>query len=343
MQSILDREPLDAARILQQAKRVSLAFLYWLQNDVARDDNNGTGYPELMLRADEMGTRDGLSMAPYIRESRRLRGRVRVVEQDIGADYQKGSRARWFQDSIGTGFYMIDIHPCGAGERGRMMMPKPFQIPMGALVPERISNLLVAGKSISVTHITNGAFRLHPVEWNVGEAAGAIASLTIRQDRMPAPFEVQRELAAAGVPLVWFDDLNPDNSHFAAVQLTAIRGMYPLNNFDLHASLDSPMTRSEAAHALAGLFPAPPVESKMPLDVPETSPYAAAIRLAIERGWMSSDYRNWFHPDVPFYWSDWREARFPHPLAPFKMKRMGPVRRSELAERLFATLKSRRE
>ncbi len=339
-ESILDREPVDAARILQQAKRVSLAFLYWLQNDVPRDDNNGAGYPELMLRADEMGTADGLSKAPYIRESRRLRGRERVVEQDIAAEYQKGSRARWFADSVGTGFYMIDIHPCGAGERGRMTMPKPFQIPMGALVAEGVSNLLAAGKSISVTHIVNGAFRLHPVEWNVGEAAGAIASLTIRQGEMPAPFRVQWELAAAGVPLVWFDDLGPDDPHFAAVQLTAIAGMYPLNESDLHAAPDAPVTRGEAAQALEALFGVAGAESKAPLDVAEKNPKAGAIRVAIGRGWMACDHRNWFHADVPFYWTDWREERFPRPLAGFRIKRTGPVRRSELAERLYATLAS---
>jgi hypothetical protein len=27
-----------------------------------------------------------------------------------------------------------------------------------------------------VTHITNGCYRLHPVEWNIGEAAGALAA-----------------------------------------------------------------------------------------------------------------------------------------------------------------------
>jgi hypothetical protein len=44
-----------------------------------------------------------------------------VYQQDIVAEYQSGARARWFADSVGTGFYMVDIHPCGANERGRMM------------------------------------------------------------------------------------------------------------------------------------------------------------------------------------------------------------------------------
>ncbi|MEO7653531.1 MAG: FAD-dependent oxidoreductase, partial [Bryobacteraceae bacterium] len=224
-ESLLDRTPADTARVLQQAKRVSLSFLYWLQNDLARDDGRGKGYPELALRPDVMGTDDGLSKYPYIRESRRIRAKGRVVEQDIVDEYQKGPRAKPFSDSIGTGFYMVDIHPCGANERGRMMMPKPFQIPMSTLIPQGVRNCLPAGKNIGVTHLTNGAFRLHPVEWNVGEAAATIASLALRDGAMPEPGAVQTELARAGVPLVWFDDLNPSHPAFAAIQLAALRGV----------------------------------------------------------------------------------------------------------------------
>ncbi len=39
-----------------------------------------------------------------------------------------------------------------------------FQIPPGALIPRRIENLLPACKNLGTTHITNGCFRLHPVE-----------------------------------------------------------------------------------------------------------------------------------------------------------------------------------
>ncbi|MBK5294528.1 MAG: FAD-dependent oxidoreductase, partial [Acidobacteriia bacterium] len=256
-ETLLDRTPLDTARVLQQAKRVSLAFLYWLQTDLARDDGKGNGYPELRLRMDVMGTPDGLSKTPYIRESRRLiPASGRVVEQDIVAEMQPGPRARWFNDSVGTGFYMVDIHPCGANERGRMMMPRPFQIPMRALIPQKVTNLLAAGKNLGVTHLTNGAFRLHPVEWNIGEAAAVMASQMIRDGRAGDVHieEVQRQLAQAGVPLVWFDDLRMDHPAFAAIQLAAVRGWYPLNGHDLHASPEAPVTRAEAAWILARYF-----------------------------------------------------------------------------------------
>ena len=111
--------------------------------------------------------------------------RGRVTEQDIIKDTQPGPRATLFEDSVGIGFYMVDIHPCGANERGRMRMPRPFQIPMSALLPRETLNFLPASKAIGVTHLTNGAFRLHPVEWNVGEAAGMVASLWLEHAAQP--------------------------------------------------------------------------------------------------------------------------------------------------------------
>jgi hypothetical protein len=320
-ESLIDRTPLDTARVLQAAKRVSMAFLYWLQTDVPRDDGNGHGYPELMLRKDEMGTEDGLSKFPYIRESRRIRGRERVVEQDIVIESESQSRARWFASSVGTGFYMVDIHPCGANEKGRMMMPKPFQIPLGALVPEGMDNLLAAGKTLGVTHLTNGAFRLHPIEWNAGEVAAIMASMAIRAGKLPDAAALQPELVKAGIQIVWFDDLPVNHPSFAAIQLAAIRGVYPLNGYDLHASPDAPVTRGEAAVALAAYFG-------------KHVSRAEAIQLALDQGWMASDHRNWFHAELPFYWTDWREDHFPKPLPAWNMRRTGPVFRKELAERM---------
>ncbi|HEY2012078.1 MAG TPA: FAD-dependent oxidoreductase, partial [Bryobacteraceae bacterium] len=106
-ESPLDQTASALARILQNAKQTSQAFLYWLQHDVARE-GGGKGYPELALRPEVMGTADGLSKYPYIRESRRMLAQGRVTEQDIVEDLQPGPRARWFGDSVGTGFYMVD-------------------------------------------------------------------------------------------------------------------------------------------------------------------------------------------------------------------------------------------
>lgn len=320
-ESLLDRSPADTVRILQAAKRVSLAFLYWMQNDMPRDEGTAKGYGEFLLRKDVMGSDDGLSKYPYIRESRRLRTKGRVLEQDLKIDEEGASRARAFEDSIGTGFYMVDIHPCGANERGRMMMPKPFQIPMATLVPQGVDNLLAAGKNLGVTHLTNGAFRLHPIEWNIGEAAGLMASLAIEKGALPSAQALQPELARAGVPLVWFDDLPVGHPAFAAIQVAAVRNLYPLDQNNLHASPDSPVTRREAAEILSAFF-GKPLGGRL------------AIEHAVQQGWMAVDHRNWFHADLPLYWTDWREERFPRTLPRFEMRRSGPVTRAELARRL---------
>ena len=123
---------------------------------------------------------------------------ARSIVATTSASSQSGPRARWFADSVGVGFYMVDIHPCGASERGRMRMPKPFQIPMSALLPREPLNFLPAAKNLGVTHLTNGAFRLHPVEWNTGEAAGMIASLWLERGELPQAAGVQTELARSG-------------------------------------------------------------------------------------------------------------------------------------------------
>ena len=91
-ESILDRAPADLARILQAAKRTSIAFLYWIQDAL--------GHPEVKLRPDIMGTPDGLSKYPYVRESRRMTASGRVIEQDIVDEYWQGPRARWFDDVL---------------------------------------------------------------------------------------------------------------------------------------------------------------------------------------------------------------------------------------------------
>ena len=307
-ESILDRQPSDLARILQSAKRTSLAFLYWMQHDL--------GHPELLFRRDLMGSADGFSKYPYIRESRRMLARGRVVEQDIVDEFQPGPRARWFDDSVGTGFYMVDIHPCGANEKGHMMMPRPFQIPLAAMQPKEAVNFLAAGKTIGVTHLTNGAFRLHPIEWMIGEAAGTVAALNLQRAGTGLE-EIQRDLAGQGIPIVWFDDLPVTDPDFAAIQFAAMRGMYPLGS-DLHASPDAPMTRGEAAVALAAWK-----GERLNRD--------AAIRRVTEMGWMAVDHRNWFHADLPLLWSDLRVEG----LSMVKPQ-ASPVRRRQFAARLTA-------
>ncbi len=230
-ESILDRSPLEQAQALQDAKRVSLGFLHWLQTEAPRP-GAPLGFPEFKPRPDLFGSSDALGKHPYIRECRRIRALRTVVEPEVSAAHQRGSRAEHFPDSVGVGWYPIDIHNAGADDVGVSCRTKPFQIPLGALIPVRIRNLLAGAKNLGTTHITNGCYRLHPVEWNIGESAGALAAFSLETAREPAAIhadirlrrEFQQRLVIQGVPLYWFIDVGVDHPAFAALQMAAMTG-----------------------------------------------------------------------------------------------------------------------
>ena len=147
---------------------------------------------------DLVGTEDGLAKAPYIRESRRIKAEFTVLEQHIGTETRRkllktqDVQAESFADSVGVGSYRIDLHPSTGGNNYIDISSLPFQIPLGALIPDRVENLLPACKNLGTTHITNGCFRLHPVEWAIGEAAGALSWLFVSKGRnRPARYEIR--------------------------------------------------------------------------------------------------------------------------------------------------------
>jgi hypothetical protein len=151
-------------------------------------------------------------MHPYVRESRRLMTRTIVREQDVLKSLLPPNTVTTaFPDSVGIGHYAMDLHRTTRGDTGGYGETVPFQIPLGALVPVRLRNLLPAGKNLGVTHLTNGCFRLHPIEWNIGEAAGHLAATALVTRRIPAAIherasrtgDFQRTLANAGIRLSW--------------------------------------------------------------------------------------------------------------------------------------------
>lgn len=224
MQNIIDVDANTQAERLALGKALSLGFLYWLQTEAPRDDG-GFGYPEFYLRTDVLGSEDGLSKYPYIRESRRIVGQHTIVEEQIVVATNPGARARLFSDSVGIGRYPVDIH----GEQdvpGAAQHTKPFQIPLGALIPKDAANLLPACKNIGTTHVTNGSYRLHPIEWSIGEAQGTLAVLSLKNNIAPSQFAgskdrvriLQEQLIDRGVPLFWFNDVPTELPNFTSIQ-----------------------------------------------------------------------------------------------------------------------------
>lgn len=217
-----------AQRHREGARELSRSFLYWMQTEAPTLDG-GTGHPGLRPHGESMGTIDGLAREPYVRESRRIVAKTRITENDIGVEARELAglppRATRYRDSVGIGAYRIDIHPStgwvdrtGAVREPRTfidLLSHPFEIPMGSLIPTTEGNLIAAGKTIGTTHVSNGAYRLHPVEWNIGESAGALAAHCIEIGQSPTAVnesshlteDFQRRLTSRGVRLCWPDEI----------------------------------------------------------------------------------------------------------------------------------------
>ena len=200
----------EARRHWSSARQLTLSWLYWLKTEAPRADG-GRGYPELRLRPDVLGGDDGLALSPYIRESRRIRARFTILEQHLARAIHPAGAAPDRPDSVGIGYYPIDLHPTTGGKNSCHVEVAPFQIPLGSLIPVRMENLLPAAKNIGTTHVTNGCYRVHPVEWNIGEAAGYLVGYCLRDGLAPAEVwehpaklkEFQRMLKSAGIRLKW--------------------------------------------------------------------------------------------------------------------------------------------
>ncbi|MDX2271553.1 MAG: FAD-dependent oxidoreductase [Cyanobacteriota bacterium] len=199
---------------LQQGEEHALGFFYWLvagttdfllqQEDPSFQKDYYLRFKYLQGSDSPMGSASGLSKYPYIREARRLIGRpslgypdgFAIYESDFTRKPSESQRGRpyVFYDSVGVGQYAIDFHDClqpdfslpPANNKDSQSPGYPFQIPLRALIPQKLDNLLAGAKNIATTRIASAAYRVHPVEWAIGTAAGHVASFALEQDIYPA-------------------------------------------------------------------------------------------------------------------------------------------------------------
>ena len=198
------------------ARNLTRSLIHWLRTEVERPDG-GRGWPGLYPTPDILGTLHGMAMAPYIREARRIRARTTVHELHVAKEAREKvglTEAEHFPDSVGVGYYRIDLHPSTSGDNYIDVDALPFEIPLGALLPVRMENLIAGAKNIGTTHITNGCYRLHPVEWSIGEAAGALAAMCVQSGHTPHAVHANRarintlqdDLVRGGAQLRWAFD-----------------------------------------------------------------------------------------------------------------------------------------
>ncbi|MBX2953129.1 MAG: FAD-dependent oxidoreductase [Leadbetterella sp.] len=147
-----------------------------------------------------------LKTAPFvgIRETRRINGRYTMTQEDILS-------CRHFEDAIAVASYPLDIHHPDGGGCTLTWCGDCYDIPFRSLIPQKVKNLIVAGRSISTTHEAMSAIRVMAPCMAMGEAAGRAAKLAIRTGVQVGEVSVeqlQAELVESGAFLRDFEEIN---------------------------------------------------------------------------------------------------------------------------------------
>jgi len=124
-----------------------------------------------------------VGMLPGRRESRRIVG-DHILTQ---ADLMKGD----FPDAVAIGGWPMDDHPPGGFDRPDLapntsvLPPEVYNIPLRVLYSRNVSNLFVAGRNISASHVAFSSTRVMATCGAVGQAAGTAAALCLRHGLAP--------------------------------------------------------------------------------------------------------------------------------------------------------------
>ena len=206
---------------LIKAKEQTLRFIYFIQHQL--------GFKNLGLADDEFPTHDKLPLIPYHRESRRVKGLVRFDVRHIAKPFDAPSPL--YRTGIAVGDYPIDHHHKKNIKAPQHLdfYPVPsFNIPLGSLIPQRISGLIIAEKSISVSNVVNGTTRLQAIALLIGQAAGTIAALSVQQnlDAQEIPVrKVQLGLLNSNAYIMPYYDVSLSHNHFVAAQKIGATGI----------------------------------------------------------------------------------------------------------------------
>jgi hypothetical protein len=218
--NIIGKNEKDGNKALEEAKETTLRYLYFLQTEL--------GFKNLGLALDEFPTFDKLPLIPYHRESRRVKGMVRFVVNDIQQPY----RNNLYKTGIAVGDYPIDHHHKKYADTNLHEIKFPavpsYTIPLGALIPKNVDGVIVCEKGISVSNVVNGTTRLQPVVMLTGQAAGTLAALCVQQKIQPRQInirEVQQKLLDAKAYLMPYIDVPPTHPHWESIQKVGATGI----------------------------------------------------------------------------------------------------------------------
>ncbi len=154
--------------------------------DLSRAEMQGRADAHAMFRAwkqDVPAFADSYFQEAYpwigVRESRRIIGQHVLSEDDL-------MKSRRFDDAIATGCWYLDLHPnktvIGSANDfdPKKVQPEPYDIPYRSLVPQKVENLLVAGRCHSATRSAHASSRVTVTAMALGEAAGCAAAMSLK-------------------------------------------------------------------------------------------------------------------------------------------------------------------
>lgn len=219
--NIVEMNQTERNRELQKAKEQTLRFVYFIQHQL--------GFKHLGFADDEYPTADRFPIIPYHRESRRVKGLVRMDIHHIAKPFQLENPL--YRTGIAVGDYPIDHHhkknPAAPQHLDFYGVPS-FNIPLGSLIPAKSEGLIVAEKSISVSNVVNGTTRLQAIALLIGQAAGTLAA-TAAKENIPAAKvsvrKVQEALLASNAYIMPYFDVPVSHPHFDAVQKIGATGI----------------------------------------------------------------------------------------------------------------------
>ncbi len=219
----IEMSPQEREEAYSKAKEFTRCFIYFIQTEL--------GMQHLGLADDEFPTPDRLPFFPYHRESRRIEGEAFFTMDAAQKPYAYSKP--YYRTGIAVGDYAVDHHhfrhPDWKSLPDLHFYPIPsFNVPAGVMVPKSVEDLLVAEKSVSVSNLVNGTTRLQPVVMQLGQAAGAMAAIAVKEDKPVRSVDirsVQSAILRSGGYIMPYLDLPLDHCHFAALQRIGATGI----------------------------------------------------------------------------------------------------------------------
>lgn len=168
-------------------------------------------------------TLEWVGTIPGKRESRRFEGDYMMVQQDI-------VEQRQHRDAVAFGGWSIDLHPADG-----VFSEKPgcnqwhskgiYQIPYRALYSRNISNLFLAGRIISASHVAFGSTRVMATSGLIGQVVGTAASVALNHGCLPKALggdvkimELQQCLISDGVYIPGIKNQSTDLTKHANIR-----------------------------------------------------------------------------------------------------------------------------